>query len=71
MFPKGLVHYQYNSNGDQFVTAASAFGSSTAGTVSIPATVFATGIGENILTKAFKTDIATVQKIKAGLAAKA
>lgn len=71
VFPKGLVHYQYNSKADQPAAAISAFGSASAGTVSVPTTVFATGIDENILAKAFKTDVTTIQKIKAGLAAKA
>ncbi|KAK9283115.1 hypothetical protein L1049_011346 [Liquidambar formosana] len=69
VFPKGLVHYQYSA--DQPATAPSAFGSADAGTVSVPSTVFATGIDDSILTKSFKTDAATIEKIKAGLAAKA
>jgi hypothetical protein len=36
----------------------------------VPTTVFATGIDDNILAKAFKTDVATIQKLKAGLAVK-
>ncbi|KAA8549885.1 hypothetical protein F0562_001569 [Nyssa sinensis] len=71
VFPKGLVHYQYNADAKNPATAISAFGSANAGTASIPTTLFATGIDDNILAKAFKTDVATIQKIKAGLAAKA
>ncbi|XWS27884.1 hypothetical protein CRYUN_Cryun25bG0018300 [Craigia yunnanensis] len=71
VFPKGLVHYQYNPRSDQPAMAVSAFGSANAGTVSIPSTVFATGIDDDVLAKGFKTDIATIQKIKAGLGAKA
>ncbi|KAH8501205.1 hypothetical protein H0E87_016142 [Populus deltoides] len=70
VFPKGLVHYQSNVNAKNPATAISAFGSANAGTVSVPSTVFATGIDDNILAKAFKTDIGTIQKIKAGLAVK-
>ncbi|KAM7277499.1 hypothetical protein ACFE04_019365 [Oxalis oulophora] len=70
VFPKGLVHYQYNS-GDETAMAVSCFGSANAGTVSVPTTVFGTGIDAGILAKAFKTDLSTIQKIKAGLAAKA
>ncbi|KAI9389731.1 hypothetical protein POPTR_008G084300v4 [Populus trichocarpa] len=70
VFPKGLVHYQSNANAKNPATAISAFGSANAGTVSVPSTVFATGIDDNILAKAFKTDIGTIQKIKAGLAVK-
>ncbi|KAF6165878.1 hypothetical protein GIB67_012775 [Kingdonia uniflora] len=68
IFPKGLVHFQYNANAKVPATAISGFGSANAGTVSIPATIFATGIDDGILAKSFKTDVATIQKIKAGLA---
>ncbi|KAJ9177913.1 hypothetical protein P3X46_009841 [Hevea brasiliensis] len=71
VFPKGLVHYQYNADPKDPAIAISAFGSANAGTVSVPATVFATGIDDAILAKSFKTDVATIQKIKAGLATKA
>ncbi|KAJ0101851.1 hypothetical protein Patl1_05863 [Pistacia atlantica] len=36
--------------------------------VSIPPSVFSTGIDDTVLAKAFKTDVATIQKLKAGLA---
>ncbi|XP_058104109.1 germin-like protein 9-3 [Magnolia sinica] len=71
VFPKGLVHYQYNSDGKDPALAISGFGSANAGTVSVPGTVFATGIDNVILAKSFKTDDATVQKIEAGIAPKA
>ncbi|XP_077233428.1 germin-like protein 9-3 [Tasmannia lanceolata] len=70
VFPKGLVHFQYNNDATNPALAISAFGSASAGTVSIPSTVFTTGIDEGILAKSFKTDIATVEKIKAGLTPK-
>ncbi|XWS51922.1 hypothetical protein CRYUN_Cryun11dG0023500 [Craigia yunnanensis] len=71
VFPKGLVHYQYNPSSDQPAMAVSSFASANAGTVSIPSTVFATGIDDDLLAKGFKTDVATIQKIKAGVGAKA
>ncbi|EEF46605.1 germin-like protein 9-3 [Ricinus communis] len=71
VFPKGLVHFQSNSDPKEPAAAVSAFGSANAGTVSVPSTVFATGIDDDVLAKAFKTDIATIQKIKSGLAPKA
>ncbi|KAK1402137.1 hypothetical protein POM88_001742 [Heracleum sosnowskyi] len=70
VFPKGLVHFQFNADAQNSALAISGFGSSNAGTVSIPSTVFATGIDDNILALSFKTDVATIQKIKAGLAPK-
>ena len=70
VFPKGLVHFQYCKGRDSAI-AVSAFGSASAGTVSIPGTVFGAGIDDEVLAKSFKTDVATVQKVKAGLAPKA
>ncbi|OMO80583.1 hypothetical protein CCACVL1_12879 [Corchorus capsularis] len=42
--------------------------SAAAGTVSVPSTLFATGVDDEILAKSFKTDVSTIQKLKAGLA---
>ncbi|PSS04990.1 Germin-like protein [Actinidia chinensis var. chinensis] len=71
VFPKGLVHFQYNSDAKNPAVAVSAFGSASAGTVSVPSAVFNTSIDDGILAKSFKTDIATIQKIKAGLSPRA
>ncbi|KAM5551221.1 putative germin-like protein 9-2 [Rosa sericea] len=70
VFPKGLVHYQFNSQPNMPSFAVSAFGSANAGTVSVPLSVFATGIDDEILAKSFKTDVDTIKKIKAGLTSK-
>ncbi|KAI5322874.1 hypothetical protein L3X38_031946 [Prunus dulcis] len=70
VFPKGLVHFQYNADSQKPVLAISAFGSANAGLVSIPSTLFTTGIDDNVLAISFKTDVATIQKLKAGLAPK-
>ncbi|KAM0899474.1 hypothetical protein ACQ4PT_021326 [Festuca glaucescens] len=66
VFPKGLVHYQSN-HGPSLAVVLSGFGSASAGTVSVPVTVFGTGIDDAVLAKSFKTDVATVQKLKAAL----
>jgi quercetin dioxygenase-like cupin family protein len=66
VFPKGLVHYQSNQ-GANLAVALSGFGSASAGTVSVPLTVFGTGIDDVVLAKSFKTDVATAQKLKAAL----
>ncbi|KAE8667324.1 putative germin-like protein 9-2 [Hibiscus syriacus] len=66
VFPKGLVHYQFNCAKNHSAIAVSAFGSAAAGTVSVPFTVFATNIDDDILAKSFKTDVDTIQKLKAG-----
>ncbi|KAL2536380.1 Germin-like protein 9-3 [Forsythia ovata] len=71
VFPKGLVHYQYNANPKEPAIAVSAFGSASAGTASLPTTLFATGVDDTVLAKSFKTDVTTIQKLKAGLAPKA
>ncbi|KAJ6909077.1 hypothetical protein NC652_020136 [Populus alba x Populus x berolinensis] len=65
IFPKGLVHYQYIPT-QKSAIAISSFGSANAGTVSVPLSVFSTGIDDDILAKAFKTDLYTIQKIKSG-----
>ncbi|EHA8588063.1 Germin-like protein 9-3 [Cocos nucifera] len=70
VFPKGLVHYQY-CFGQSPAAAISAFGSASAGTVSVPGTVFTSGIDDDMLAKSFKTDVATIQMIKSGPASKA
>ncbi|KAI9196912.1 hypothetical protein LWI28_028044 [Acer negundo] len=66
----GLVHFQYNADTQKPATAVSAFGSANAGTVSLPVTLFTTSIDDTILAKSFKTDVATVQALKTGLAPK-
>ncbi|XP_024515289.1 putative germin-like protein 9-2 [Selaginella moellendorffii] len=69
VFPKGLVHFQFNE-GQYAAKAISAFGSSNAGTVSIPATIFGSGIDDQVLSKAFKVGIDTIQTLKAAFAVK-
>ncbi|MQL81652.1 hypothetical protein Taro_014109 [Colocasia esculenta] len=70
VFPKGLVHYQF-ATGPEPAVAIFALGSSSAGMVSIPNSVFGSGIDDVVLAKSFKTDVATIQKVKAGLAVRA
>ncbi|KAF4371062.1 hypothetical protein G4B88_002991 [Cannabis sativa] len=64
----GLVHFQYNSDAKETALALSAFGSANAGTSSLPKALFATDIDDEVLAISFKTDVATIQKLKAGLA---
>ncbi|XP_034203656.1 putative germin-like protein 9-2 [Prunus dulcis] len=66
IFPKGLVHYQYNSDLRRPATAIAAFGSSSARAVTVPPAIFTMGIDDTILAKSFKTDVRTIEKIKAG-----
>ncbi|GMY21657.1 germin-like protein 9-3 [Fagus crenata] len=70
VFPKGLVHYQYNPDAQAPAIAIAAFGSSNPGSVAIPTASFNTGIDDIVLAKSFKTDVATIQALKAGLAPK-
>ncbi|ONI22158.1 hypothetical protein PRUPE_2G111100 [Prunus persica] len=51
IFPKGLVHYQYNSVAQLPATAIAAFGSASARAVTVPPAVFTTGIDDVILAK--------------------
>ncbi|CAL1403895.1 unnamed protein product [Linum trigynum] len=69
VFPKGLVHFQYNA-WEEAALAISSFGSANAGLVSLPATLFGTEIDDEVLAKGFKTDVDTVRALKAGLATK-
>nr|GEU95501.1 peroxidase 60-like [Tanacetum cinerariifolium] len=70
IFPKGLVHYQYNSDMKNPAVAVAAFGSASAPTVLIPTTLFDTDIDDVILAKSFKTNVATIRKLKAGVGSK-
>ncbi|KAK1588585.1 hypothetical protein Q3G72_024765 [Acer saccharum] len=70
VFPKGLVHFQYNADAQKPAIAFSAYGSANAGTVSLPVTLFTTSIDDMILAKAFKTNVVTIQALKAGLTPK-
>ncbi|XP_057781986.1 germin-like protein 9-3 [Salvia miltiorrhiza] len=67
VFPKGLVHFQYNADAQVPAFAVSAFGSAAAGTVSLPNALFNSTVDDTVLALSFKTDVATIQKIKAGL----
>ncbi|KAL9994481.1 putative germin, rmlC-like cupin domain superfamily, rmlC-like jelly roll [Helianthus debilis subsp. tardiflorus] len=67
VFPKGLVHYQYNANGTEPALAVSAFGSASAGTQSIANSVFNSTIYEGILAESFKTSADIIEKIESGL----
>ena len=68
VFPKGLVHFQYNADANQHAVAIAAFGSANARTVSIAHTLFTTGIDDVVLAKSFKTNTTTIEALKAGLA---
>ncbi|GJR00850.1 germin-like protein 9-3 [Tanacetum coccineum] len=70
IFPKGLVHYQYNSDMKNPAVAVAAFGSASASTVLIPTTLFETDIDDVILAMSFKTNVATIWKLKAGVGSK-
>ncbi|CAL1403896.1 unnamed protein product [Linum trigynum] len=67
VFPKGLVHFQCNGGGEA-AFALAAFGSADAGTVSVPETLFGTGIDDEVLAESFKTGVDTIRALKAGLA---
>ncbi|GKF42697.1 germin-like protein 9-3, partial [Tanacetum coccineum] len=47
--------------------AVAAFGSASASTVLILTTLFETDIDDVILAKSFKTNVATIRKLKAGV----
>lgn len=63
-FPRDFVYFQCNANSENSAIAISAFGSANAGTVSLPKTLFASGINDTVLAKSFKTDVAAIQALK-------
>ncbi|XP_059068407.1 germin-like protein 9-3 [Cryptomeria japonica] len=67
VFPKGLLHYQLNTDVAFEALAISAFGSANAGTMSVPSTLFTIGIPEDVLAKSFKTNTQTIKLLKGGL----
>jgi quercetin dioxygenase-like cupin family protein len=67
VFPKGMVHFQYNA-GTELARAFSTFGGASPGTVSLPGAIFESGIDDNVLQKSFHVDQATVETLKHDLA---
>ncbi|GKC40303.1 germin-like protein 9-3 [Tanacetum coccineum] len=67
VFPKGLVHFQYNSNNTEPALAVSAFGSASAGTQSIANSVFNSTIYEGVLAESFNTGSDVIEHIESGL----
>ncbi|KAI7733423.1 hypothetical protein M8C21_005172 [Ambrosia artemisiifolia] len=67
VFPKGLLHFQYNNDTKEPALAISAFGSANAGTQSIPTSVFNTSIFGGILDASFHATRTTIRKIEHGL----
>ncbi|BBN10088.1 protein MpCupin63 [Marchantia polymorpha subsp. ruderalis] len=65
VFPQGLVHFQINMSKKQTVRAISAFGSSNAGTISLPRNIFGSGIEDEVLLQAFKITSAELMMLKA------
>ncbi|CAA7030574.1 unnamed protein product [Microthlaspi erraticum] len=72
VFPRGLVHYQKNSNKAKPASVISAFNSQLPGTQSIAATLFTStpSIPDNVLTTAFQIGTKEIEKIKSKLAPK-
>ncbi|XP_071705801.1 germin-like protein 9-3 [Rutidosis leptorrhynchoides] len=66
VFPKGLVHFQYNSNSTEPALAISAFGSANAGTQSIGNSVFNSTIFKGILVESFNTSTDIIERIESG-----
>lgn len=67
LFPKGMVHFQLNADPRNTATAIAAFGSANPGTLSLPVSVFTSGISDEVLAKSFKIDVSVIDSIKAGL----
>ena len=72
---KGLVHFQYLNkknpgSGGEFAIAVLGFGSANPGTVSVGKSLFGGEIDDEddaVLAKSFKTDVCTIQALKAAI----
>ncbi|PNT65198.1 hypothetical protein BRADI_4g38550v3, partial [Brachypodium distachyon] len=67
VFPKGMVHFQFNG-GAEPARALSAFGGASPGTIPLPAELFESGIDDAVLEKSLHTDHDTVEALKHDLA---
>jgi len=68
VFPKGLVHFQVNPASyavKKTAYAFAAFSSANPGIVSLPATLFGSGISSAVLTQAFNVDGAALAQLEA------
>ncbi|XP_065862165.1 germin-like protein 9-3 [Euphorbia lathyris] len=63
IFPKGLIHFQVNTRFDSPAYALGVFGSANSGTVSLPGTIFGSGISPEILANGFNVDQETISKL--------
>ncbi|MCO5605875.1 hypothetical protein L7F22_060059 [Adiantum nelumboides] len=68
VFPKGLVHFQVNPASSSVTFAFSSFSSSAPGTVSLPSTLFGSGIPPSVLTQAFSVDAGALSELQAPFA---
>ncbi|MCO5589280.1 hypothetical protein L7F22_043246 [Adiantum nelumboides] len=65
VFPKGLVHFQVNPSSSKTAMAISSFSSSSPGTVSLPSTLFGSGIPSSVLAQAFSVDADALSELEA------
>ncbi|KAE8718975.1 hypothetical protein F3Y22_tig00109983pilonHSYRG00052 [Hibiscus syriacus] len=63
VFPKGVVHYQYNYGQDSGF-AISAFGDADVRTIRSPGSIVSTNIRDDSIAKSVKIDASNVEKIK-------
>ncbi|XP_057722027.1 germin-like protein subfamily 2 member 4 [Arachis stenosperma] len=72
VFPKGLIHFQKNNNGDKPAAVVSAFNSQLPGTLSIAAALFGAtpAVPDDVLALAFQIDAQDVSNIKTNLSSK-
>ncbi|XP_019187185.1 PREDICTED: germin-like protein subfamily 3 member 2 [Ipomoea nil] len=63
VFPRGLVHFQMNV-GKTTATVFGCFNSQNPGVQKIPATMFGSGVNDELLEKAFGLSIAQISKIR-------
>ncbi|KAI5066846.1 hypothetical protein GOP47_0017374 [Adiantum capillus-veneris] len=68
VFPKGLLHFEVNPSTAQKAVAFSSFSGSNPATISIPATLFGSGIPPAVLAQAFHVDDSALAQLQAPFA---
>ncbi|KAG6549365.1 hypothetical protein Mapa_009083 [Marchantia paleacea] len=65
VFPKGLVHFQINTDKHQKATALGGFSSSNPGLIRLAPNLFKSGISDSVLQKSFGVSLEVVKNLKA------
>ncbi|KAG6557495.1 hypothetical protein Mapa_000768 [Marchantia paleacea] len=70
VFPKGLVHYQINTDAKTTALAISGLSSAMPGVVSLGTNIFGSGISEGVLSKSFDVSTDVIKTLESAFATK-